>query len=371
MIQFSVCATDNNARAGRLVLNHGEVDTPVFMPVGTQATVKGLTPAMLTEAGASMILANTYHLLLRPGLDVVESQGGLHTFMGWNGPILTDSGGFQVYSLAHKVRINDHEAVFASHVDGREIHLTPESVVDAQEKFGSDVIMPLDQCLAHDAAPDAVLDALCRTTDWARRSCEAYKGKHALFAIVQGGMDCNLRVRSAEELTALDLDGYAVGGLSVGEPTQTRNRILDHTVPVLPVDRPRYLMGVGYPADILQAIARGIDMFDCVLPTRNGRNGQAFVGLSRTLQIRNRQYRLDDAPLMPDCTCYTCCHFSRAYLRHLFQAKEMLGCTLVSIHNIHYYTQLVAAAREAIQQGCFSHFAAEAERITGASEETG
>lgn len=325
------------------------------MPVGTLGTVKGLEIEQLRQTGAQMILGNTYHLALRPGEAVVEALGGLHRFTGWDGPILTDSGGFQLFSLAKMTKINEQGAVFRSHIDGRLVELTPERAIQIQEALGSDVAMVLDHVVALPNNSEVVRDAMERTIRWARRCREAAsRSDQALFAIIQGGLDPKLRVECAEQLTRLDFVGYAVGGLSVGEEPAEMYHALDVTVPAMPADRPRYLMGVGRPEDILEAIRRGIDLFDCVMPTRNGRNAMAFTNQG-PLRLRNLQYERDDRPLEEGCPC-PACRRSRGYLRHLFMAGEMLGPILLSIHNITYYQRLVTDARAAIEADRFEEF---------------
>jgi queuine tRNA-ribosyltransferase len=363
---FDVQAKDRATAARRSTFHtpHGPVEMPAFMPVGTQATVKGLTVQMLTASGAQMILANTYHLALRPGEETVQALGGLHAFSGWPGPILTDSGGFQLFSLAHNTKISEEHAEFRSHVDGESLVLSPERAVAIQEALGSDVAMVLDHVVALPNAADTVRDATERTVRWARRSLAAQtRSDQALFAIVQGGLDAKLRVWCAGELAALDFPGYAVGGLSVGESPEQMYQVLDATVPALPEDRPRYLMGVGRPEDLLESITRGIDLFDCVLPTRNGRNAVAFTAAG-TVRLRNLQHARDTGPLEPGCPCAACRH-SRGYLRHLFLAGEMLGPILVSLHNVTFYQRLMAEAREAIAAGRFGTFADEKLRALG------
>lgn len=336
------------ARTGRWHTPHGVVDTPAFMPVGTLGTVKGLTPDQLRQAGVQQVLANTYHLALRPGAQIVAQLGGLHRFMGWDGPILTDSGGFQVFSLAKLSRLDDQQVVFRSHIDGNLLELSPERAIAIQEQLGADCIMCLDECPPHDAPAERLREAVDRTTRWAARCCDARRrDDQALFGIVQGGTNRELRERSAAGLLPLDLPGYAVGGLSVGEPPDQMYATLDWTVPLLPADRPRYLMGVGRPIDLIEAVLRGIDLFDCVLPTRNGRNAMAFTHAG-PLRLRNRVYQLDDRPLDPECDCPVCRQFSRAYVRHLFLVNEMLGPILVSWHNLAYYQALLADLRKAI-----------------------
>jgi queuine tRNA-ribosyltransferase len=357
-LRFELLYTDGAARRGRLHTPHGVVDTPVFMPVGTQAAVKGLTPRQLAEAGARIVLGNTYHLALRPGDALVAEVGGLHRFMGWDGPILTDSGGFQVYSLAPTRRITDHAALFRSHIDGTLLELTPERAVAIQENLGSDIAMCLDECPPADTPPDYLRVAVDRTLLWAERCRAAHRrADQALFAIVQGGTDLDLRARCARALTALDFPGYALGGFSVGETPAQMLAALGPAAALLPADRPRYLMGVGRPEDILDAIRCGIDLFDCVLPTRNGRNASAFTA-DGPLRLRNACHRRDPAPLESGCPCYTCRHFSRAYLHHLFLAQEMLGPTLLSLHNVAFYCRLLREARQAIEEGRLESFRA-------------
>lgn len=353
---FQLLATNDAARLGRLGTPHGEVETPVFMPVGTQATVKGLTPQQLEEAGARIVLGNTYHLTLRPGDALIAELGGLHRFMGWNGPILTDSGGFQVYSLALMRKIDDHGAVFRSHIDGALLELTPERAVAIQANLGSDIAMCLDECPPFGTDPDYLRVAIRRTLHWAERCQAAHRrADQALFAIVQGGTDLELRRQCAETLVALDFPGYALGGFSVGETPEQMAAVLQPCAALLPTDKPRYLMGVGRPQDILAGIAAGIDMFDCVLPTRNGRNASAFTALG-PLRLRNACHKRDPRPLESDCPCPVCRTFSRAYLHHLFLADEMLGPTLLSLHNVAFYCRLTAQACQAIRAGRFAEF---------------
>jgi queuine tRNA-ribosyltransferase len=357
-IHFEVLSTDGPARRGRLHTPHGVVETPVFMPVGTQATVKGLTPDQLRDAGAQMILGNTYHLGLRPGDELIAELGGLHRFMQWDGPILTDSGGFQVYSLAAARKITDHAAVFRSHIDGALLELTPEKAVRIQENLGADVAMCLDECPPFGADAGTMREAVRRTIHWAGRSREAHRRPdQALFAIVQGGPDLDLRAHCAEELTALEFPGYALGGFSVGETPEQMQAVLGPAAELLPADKPRYLMGVGRPEDVLDAVLKGVDMFDCVLPTRNGRNASAFTD-DGPLRLRNACHKRDPAPLESGCRCYTCRTFSRAYLHHLFLAQEMLGPTLLSLHNVAYYCRLMGEIREAIGQARLVEYAA-------------
>jgi queuine tRNA-ribosyltransferase len=357
MFDFQLLHTDVRSAARRAVFStpHGDVQMPAFMPVGTQASVKGLEIEQLRATGAEMVLGNTYHLALRPGEETVAALGGLHRFMGWDGPILTDSGGFQIFSLAHLMKVTEDEAVFRSHIDGRLVAISPERVVAIQEALGSDVAMVLDHVVGLPNSHEAVRDATERTVRWAQRCREAVRRPdQALFAIVQGGLDPELRTACARQLRELDFAGYAVGGLSVGEELADMLRMLEATVPELPADRPRYLMGVGRPADLLEGIARGIDLFDCVMPTRNGRNAMAFTD-EGPLRLRNAKYERDDLPLQQGCPC-AACRRSRAYLRHLFMAREMLGPILLSIHNLTYYQRLLADARRAIEADRFTEF---------------
>jgi queuine tRNA-ribosyltransferase len=358
---FQVLERDPNsqARCGRLHTRHGVVETPAFMPVGTQATVKGLLPEQLRSAGAQIVLANTYHLALRPGGDVVADLGGLHRMMGWEGPILTDSGGFQVYSLAERAEITDAGLAFRSHIDGSRIDLTPERAVRIQEQLGADIIMCLDICPAYTRDRDRVAAAVQRTTAWARRCLSAQQRcDQALFGIVQGATDRPLREESAQALCELALPGYAVGGLSVGETMEEMQGVLECTTALLPAERPRYLMGVGRPRDILAAVAHGVDLFDCVLPTRNGRNASAFTW-DGPVRLRNAQHQRSREPLDPQCSCPACRQFSRGYLRHLFQSDEMLGPILVSLHNVSFYQQFMGGIRRAIAEGSFAAYRAD------------
>jgi len=353
---FTVLKNDGLARYGRLSTPHGTVETPVFMPVGTQATVKGLTPLQLADAGAGIILGNTYHLTLRPGDEVIVAMGGLHRFMGWQGPILTDSGGYQVFSLAQKLRIDDRAAVFRSHIDGASLELTPEKAVSIQENLGSDIAMCLDECAPASATPQRLHEAVRRTIHWAERCKLAHRRRdQALFGIVQGGTDLELRAQCASALGAMDFPGYALGGFSVGELPEQLAAALVPATALLPATKPRYLMGVGRPQDILAAIAAGIDMFDCVLPPRNGRNASAFTALGPR-RLRNAVHKRDSAPIESGCLCYACRNFSRAYIHHLFLAEEMLGPTLLSIHNVAYYCRLMAEAQQAIRENWFNRF---------------
>ncbi len=341
------------ARLGRIHTPHGSVDTPAFMPVGTQGTVKGLTVEHLRSTGAQMILGNTYHLALRPGAERVAKLGGLHRFMLWDGPILTDSGGFQIFSLADRAKITEHGAMFRSHIDGSLLELTPEHAIEIQENLGSDVAMVLDHVVALPNERSVILDAMDRSLRWAERCLNvAKRSEQAKFAIVQGGLDEALRVEHAQRLTQLPFHGFAVGGLSVGEPPEEMQRILTATTPHLPVDKPRYLMGVGRPIDLLEGVARGIDMFDCVMPTRNARNALAFTW-SGTMRLRNAVHAEDSRPLDETCPCLACKH-SRAYLRHLFIAQEMLGPILLTHHNLTFYQLLMKAVRSHLAAGDFA-----------------
>jgi queuine tRNA-ribosyltransferase len=360
-VRFTALVRDGSsaARLGRLETPHGIVDTPAFMPVGTQATVKGLTPDQIRATGTRMLLANTYHLALRPGEETIAALGGLHAFMGWDGPILTDSGGFQVFSLAALSRINDRGVVFRSHIDGRLTELTPERAVLIQQALGSDVAMCLDHCPALPTSRDEISAAVDRTITWAVRCKGAHsRTDQSLFGIVQGGSHADLRGRCAEALTALDLDGYAIGGVSVGECREEVSLALEVTTHLLPDDRPRYLMGVGRPQDILSAVATGIDLFDCVLPTRNGRNATCFTSKG-SVKLRNASHARDPRPIEEECACPACRRFSRSYLRHLFLAREMLGPILASIHNLTYLHRLTCAIRQAIAEGRFVQLRAE------------
>src|SRR3954463_3547714 len=356
LLMFSLLATDGPARLGRLQLPHATFETPMFMPVGTQATVKGITPDQLTAIGAKIILGNTYHLALRPGDERIAELGGLHKFMAWDGAILTDSGGFQVFSLADIRKLTDDAAVFKSHIDGRLLELSPEKAVRIQENLGSDIAVCLDEGPAGDVDPEVMRAAVRRTVLWAGRCRAAHRrADQALFGIVQGGTDVGLRTECAEALIKLDFPGYALGGFSVGETEQQMLSALAPSAEVLPANKPRYLMGVGRPVDLLNAVAAGIDLFDCVLPTRNGRNASAFTA-DGPLRLRNAKHQRDAGPLESGCDCYTCRQFSRAYLHHLFAAGEMLGPTLLTLHNLAYYLRLMGEAREAIRAGRFDDF---------------
>jgi queuine tRNA-ribosyltransferase len=348
-----------SARVGVLSTNHGVIETPVFMPVGTQATVKALSPEEVKAAGAQIILGNTYHLYLRPGCRIVGRFGGLHRFMHWDRSILTDSGGFQLFSLSKLRTLTEEGYAFQSHIDGSRHMLTPEKSIEVQACLNSDVLMCLDQCLEYPATHDQATAALELTTRWAARCKTVWQEhtqrKNSLFGIVQGGMYADLRRRSAEEIAAIGFPGYAVGGLSVGEPKELMMEMAGCTLPLLPEDRPRYIMGVGTPEDLVALVALGADMFDCVMPTRNARNGQLFTEQG-TINICNARFREDEGPVDPSCDCYTCRHYSLAYLRHLYTAREILAYRLNTIHNVHYYVNLVKAMREAILAGTFDIF---------------
>ncbi len=366
-MKFALQATDGLARRGRLALAHGEIDTPAFMPVGTYGTVKAMSPAELHELGAQIVLGNTFHLWLRPGLQVIAAHGGLHRFMGWDGPILTDSGGFQVFSLGALRKISEEGVKFASPVNGDRLFLTPEESMRIQRVLDSDIAMIFDECTPYPADARAAGESMRLSLRWAERSKRAHEGNpNALFGIVQGGMYEDLRDESLAELQNIGFDGYAIGGLSVGEPKEDMRRILAHTAPRLPVTSPRYLMGVGTPEDIVAAVAAGIDMFDCVLPTRNARNGWLFTRYG-DVKIKNAAHREDTRPLDPTCGCYCCRHFSRAYLNHLHRVNEILGARLNTIHNLYYYQTLMRELRVAIAAGGFAEFTAKfhAERAAG------
>jgi len=354
---FDLISTNKVARRGRLRFERGTVETPAFMPVGTYGTVKAMTPEELVELGAQIILGNTFHLMLRPGTDIIRQHGDLHDFMHWQGPILTDSGGFQVFSLAKMRKISERGVVFQSPVDGATIELTPERSMQVQRELGADIVMIFDECTPYPASREQAESSMQLSLRWALRSKQAHQGNAAaLFGIVQGGMYPDLREQSASGLTAIGFDGYAIGGLSVGEPEDERNRILECTVPQLPQNQPRYLMGVGKPEDIVEAVRRGVDMFDCVIPTRNARTGFLYTRKG-ILRIRNSQYQHDTRPVDDACHCYTCRHYSRSYLRHLDKCGEILGSRLNTIHNLHYYQDLMRDIRAAIEATRFDAFA--------------
>ena len=362
-VSFSILARDGEARTGLLETAHGTVRTPAFMPVGTAGTVKGMLPEAVADAGAEMILGNTYHLMLRPGEETVERLGGLHRFMNWKRPILTDSGGYQVMSLAGRRTVAEDGVVFRSHIDGTRHGLSPERAVEIQHRLGSDVTMVLDECTQFPATVDEAAKSMRLSMRWAARSKAAFRERpgHGLFGIVQGGVYGNLRRESAGALIDIGFDGYAVGGLAIGEGQETTLGVLDETMPALPVDTPRYLMGVGTPSDIVGAVRRGIDMFDCVIPTRSGRTGRGYTS-GGTINIRNARHAGDPAPVDAECSCPCCAGYSRAYLHHLFRAKEMLGPILLTTHNVHHYQRLMARMRESIEAGTLAEFAGRIER---------
>ena len=349
----------SKARCGEIETSHGKITTPVFMPVGTQGTVKTLTPKHLKDANASAILCNTYHLSLRPGEDVVKNCGGLHKFIGWDNPIITDSGGYQVFSLSDFVDISDDGVAFKSPIDGSSKFINPDKAIEIQESLGADIMMAFDECVPYPCEKDRASVAMVRTVSWAERCLKARKGTdQALFGIVQGSVFKDLRIECAEKLVDLDFHGYAIGGLSVGEGRYLMNEVLDYVVDCLPQEKPRYLMGVGFPGDILDAVERGVDMFDCVIPTRNGRNGCAFTKDGK-INILNNQYKYDTKPVDEQCNCYTCKNFSRSYIRHLFNAKEVLGLTLLSSHNIYFFTEMMDRVRQSIINDEFTQFKAD------------
>jgi queuine tRNA-ribosyltransferase len=355
---FEVLATCGHARRGVLHTPHGDVDTPAFMPVGTRAAVKGVTPAQLAQTGSQIVLANTYHMMLRPGPEVVARLGGLHRFMGWNGVILTDSGGFQVFSLTDLRRIDEDGVAFRSHLDGQLFRLTPESSIEIQNQLGADIIMAFDECPALPGDAQSIAAATKRTVAWARRSRAAHRrGDQALYGIVQGGLDAGLRRACLEQLVDIGFDGYALGGLSVGEPPPEMHAFLDDFARALPADRPRYLMGVGTPRDLVVAVCAGVDQFDCVLPTRNGRNAFAFTRQG-ALRFRNSAHIDSGEPIEADCDCYACRHFTRGAIRHFFNCGEMLGPILLSLHNLRFYQRLMSEIRTQIEEGGFDRWAA-------------
>lgn len=403
-MQFSLIKQDGAARRGTISLAHGEVQTPAFMPVGTYGSVKTLSPAEIRETSAQIVLGNTFHLWLRPGLDVIAAHGGLHKFMGWDGPILTDSGGFQVWSLGDLRKITEEGVKFRSPINGDSCFLTPEESMRIQKVLNADIVMVFDECTPYPAAHDEARDSMQLSLRWARRSKEEFErlnnlsapqakpmpggkdeatqiaqggqpgaedeanntavkqvGRNALFGIIQGGMYEDLRDESLRGLVDIGFDGYAIGGLSVGEPKDDMLRILTHTAPQLPQDKPRYLMGVGTPEDLVAAVSRGMDMFDCVMPTRNARNGWLFTRFG-DIKLKNACHKTDTGPLDADCTCYTCRNFSRAYLHHLHRVGEILGARLNTIHNLHYYQELMTGMRAAIEQGNFASFVEEFKR---------
>jgi queuine tRNA-ribosyltransferase len=378
--QFQLLTTSGAARRGRLTLAHGVVETPAFMPVGTYGTVKAMTPEELEGLGAEIVLGNTFHLMLRPGNEVLRAHGGLHGFMNWKRPILTDSGGFQVFSLESLRKITEEGVMFRSPIDGSAVRLTPEDSMDTQLALGSDIAMALDDCTPYPATEAQVRASMERSMRWELRSFNHYYGQGAagepppgeLFAIVQGGMHLDLRLASLEALSALPWKGFAVGGLAVGEPEEERLKVLEGLLPHMPADRPRYLMGVGRPMDIIAAVLRGIDMFDCVMPTRHARNGHLFTSRG-VVNIRNAAHQADLGPLDPDCACYTCRNFTRAYLRHLDRCNEILGARLHTIHNLHYYLELMRSLRSGIENGTLAEvvrlYAAHASSGSGESSQ--
>ncbi len=357
--RFDITKKEENSyrRLGKITTSHGEIQTPVFMPVGTQATVKALTPEELSEQiRAEILLCNTYHLYLRPGHAVIQQLGGLHRFMHWHKPILTDSGGFQIYSLSALRKVTDEGVVFQSHIDGSTHSLTPRQAIEIQQALGSDIIMCLDECIPYPSSYEATADATQRTTCWAEQCRDAMQEtEQALFGIVQGGMFRELREKSAQGLKSIGFDGYALGGLSVGESTEMMMEMIEYSIPLLPEESPRYVMGVGTPADLVECAGRGVDMFDCVLPTRNARNGMLFTRQGN-MAIKNAQYREDNNPPDAHCQCYTCRNYSRAYLRHLYMAREILSYRLNTLHNLFYYVHLMEDLRDAISEGTYEAF---------------
>jgi queuine tRNA-ribosyltransferase len=355
---FQILARDpfSRARSGKLELSHGTVFTPVFMPVGTLAAVKGLLTEQLEEMGTDILLANAYHLYLRPGMDIIQKAGGLHRFMNWRKSVLTDSGGFQVFSLAPLRKISENGVVFRSHIDGSLHEFTPEKVIEIQEILGSDIMMPLDECIGHSGLYEEAEQALRRTLSWFERSYVAKKREdQVLFPIVQGGMFLELRRKAAAHALSFDPPGLAIGGLSIGESKEKTREILDFLIPLLPENKPRYFMGLGTPEDLLEAVEQGVDMFDCVFPTRAGRTGLAFTKRGR-LVVRNAPFRLDFSPLDPDCLCYVCKHYTRAYIHHLIHAREMLASILLSYHNVYFMIQLMKEVQKAVKEGRFKPF---------------
>ena len=358
-MKFELQQTDEQARRGQLSTRRGSIQTPAFMPVGTYGTVKGMTPEGVKATGAEIILGNTFHLMLRPGTEIIAEHGDLHDFMNWDGPILTDSGGFQVWSLARRRKITEQGVSFQSPVDGSDVSLTPESSMQVQRELGSDIVMIFDECTPYPATHEEAATSMALSLRWAQRSKDAHGDNDALlFGIVQGGMYADLRQQSIQGLRDIGFDGYAIGGLSVGEPAAACQQVLDGLQSHMPTDSARYLMGVGKPEDIVEAVRRGIDMFDCVMPTRNARNGHLFTSTG-VVRIRNAQYSHDTGPLDPACDCYTCTHYSRAYLRHLDKCGEILGSHLNTIHNLHYYQTLMRNIRKSIQRQNFDEFAEE------------
>ncbi len=355
-MRFELQKGSNGPRRGRINFPRGSIETPAFMPVGTNGTVKAMTPEELKELGAEIVLGNTFHLMLRPGTEIIKKHGDLHDFMHWDKPILTDSGGFQVFSLAKLRKITEQGVSFNSPVDGRKVMLTPESSMQVQRDLGSDIVMIFDECTPYPATQQEARDSMELSLRWAERSKNAHQeNESALFAIVQGGMYEDLREQSANQLVNIGFDGYAIGGLSVGEPKEERNKVLEITTPLLPQNKPRYLMGVGTPEDIVESVRRGIDMFDCVMPTRNARTGFLYTSTG-IIKIRNAKYKDDLRPVDENCNCYTCRNYSRSYLRHLDKCKEILSSRLNTIHNLHYYQQLMKDIRQAIEEGRFEPY---------------
>jgi queuine tRNA-ribosyltransferase len=364
-MKYELITTDGKARRGRLTFDRGVVETPAFMPVGTYGTVKGMKTEEVEATGAHIILGNTFHLMLRPGTDIIEQHGGLHEFMNWDKPILTDSGGFQVFSLGKMRKITEEGVRFSSPVNGEKIMLTPERSMEVQRSLNSDVVMIFDECTPYPATHQASKESMELSLRWAQRSKDAHgDSPNALFGIIQGGMYEDLRDISVKGLEAIGFDGYAIGGLSVGEPKEDMIRILDHTAPLIPKNKPRYLMGVGKPEDLVEGVRRGIDMFDCVMPTRNARNGHLFVNTG-VIKIRNATHKTDTRPLDESCDCYTCKNYSRAYLHHLDKCKEILGSQLNTLHNLHFYQKVMQGLREAIEQGKLDAFVEEFYALRG------
>ncbi|MFC0117597.1 tRNA guanosine(34) transglycosylase Tgt [Pseudoalteromonas xiamenensis] len=358
-MKFELDCTDGKARRGRLIFERGVVETPAFMPVGTYGTVKGMTPEELAGTGAQICLGNTFHLMLRPGTEIIKQHGDLHDFMNWDKPILTDSGGFQVFSLGAMRKISEEGVLFKSPVNGERIMLTPEKAMEVQRDLGSDIVMIFDECTPYPATEKQARDSMELSLRWAKRSKQAHEGNDsALFGIIQGGMYPNLRAESQQGLEEIGFDGYALGGLSVGEPKEDMINILDNCAYKMPADKPRYLMGVGKPEDLVEAVRRGIDMFDCVMPTRNARNGHLFVS-NGVIKIRNAAHKTDTSPLDAECDCYTCKNYSRAYLHHLDKCNEILGARLNTIHNLRFYQRVMAGLRNAIAEGKLDEFVAD------------
>ena len=362
---YQLITTDGKVRRGRLTFERGTVETPAFMPVGTYGTVKGMKTEEVKETGAEIILGNTFHLMLRPGTDIIEQHGGLHEFINWDKPILTDSGGFQVFSLGEMRKITEEGVRFSSPVNGEKIMLTPERSMEVQRSLNSDIVMIFDECTPYPATHKEAKDSMELSLRWAQRSKDAHGDSlNALFGIVQGGMYEDLREVSLSGLKGIEFDGYAIGGLSVGEPKEDMIRILDHTAPLIPENKPRYLMGVGKPEDLVEGVRRGIDMFDCVMPTRNARNGHLFVN-DGVIKIRNASHKTDNGPLDPTCDCYTCKNYSRAYLHHLDKCREILGSQLNTLHNLHFYQKVMQGLRDAIEQGKLDAFVEEFYALRG------